>query len=142
MSSVISPILMAFPTPLLDARLAREKEHNEAERQRLLALTLEWLRTHGATYEITHGYVFGSVTEPGRFTKASDIDVAVDTWKTGDICGLMGYLSLHLNRDVDVVPLDQCHFADKIRRLGISWSVNDLQDSPQKSAELSQDFHG
>ena len=124
---------MAFPTPLLDARLAREKKQNEADRQLLLASALEWLRAHGANYGITHGYVFGSVTEPGHFTQTSDIDIAVDTWKTGDVCGLMGYLSLHLNRDVDIVPLDQCHFANKIRSLGMPWSVNDSPDSLQKS---------
>ena len=126
---------MAFPTPLLDARLAREKKQNEADRLQLLESALEWLRTHGKTYGITHGYVFGSVTQPGRFTQNSDIDIAVDTWETGDICGLMGYLSLHLNRDVDVVPLDQCHFADKIRHLGMPWSVNDSLDSLQKSTD-------
>ncbi|MEM1252095.1 MAG: nucleotidyltransferase domain-containing protein [Cyanobacteria bacterium P01_H01_bin.21] len=126
---------MAFPTPLLDARLAREKKQNEADRQRVLASALEWLRTHGQIYGINHGYIFGSVTESGRFTQRSDIDIAVDTWETGNICGLMGYLSLHLNRDVDVVPLDQCHFADKIRHLGMPWSVNDLPDSLQKSTD-------
>ena len=126
---------MAFPTPLLDARLAREKEQNETERRRLLPLALEWLRAHGPTYGISHGYVFGSVTEPDRFTQSSDVDIAVDTWNTGDICGLMGCLSLHLNRDVDVVPLDQCHFADKIRHLGTPWSVNDSPDSLQKSKD-------
>lgn len=124
---------MAFPTPLLDARLVREKKQNEADRVRLLQLALEWLHLHAGTYGINHGYVFGSVTQPGRFTPASDIDIAVDTWTTGDICGLMGYLSLHLNRDVDLVPLDQCHFADKIRRLGTPWSVNDSPDSLRKS---------
>ena len=124
---------MTFPTPLLDARLAREKEQNEAARLQLLDLALQWLRTHGTTYGINHGYIFGSVTKPGHFIQNSDIDLAVDTWETGNICGLMGYLSLHLNRDVDVVPLDQCHFADKIRRLGMPWSVNDSPDSLQKS---------
>ena len=116
---------MAFPTPLLDARLAREQQQNEANRLLLLQSALEWLRTHGEHYGIDHGYIFGSVTQPGRFTQSSDVDIAVDTWKTGNICGLMGYLSLHLNRDVDIVPLDQCPFADKIRRLGTPWSVND-----------------
>ena len=60
---------MAFPTPLLDARLAKEKEQNEADRTRLLESALQWLRAHGAAYAITHGYIFGSVTEPGRFTQ-------------------------------------------------------------------------
>lgn len=126
---------MTFPTPLLDARLAREKEQNEADRLRLLQSALEWLYANGETYGISHGYIFGSVIEPGRFTRTSDIDIAVDTWETGNICGLMGYLSLHVNRDVDVIPLDQCHFANKIRRLGIPWSVNDSPDSPQKSTD-------
>ena len=126
---------MAFPTPLLDARLAREKEQNERERQQLLPLALAWLQSHGLDYGISCGYLFGSVTQPGRFTQSSDIDIAVDTWETGNIFGLMGYLSLYLNRDVDVIPLDQCHFADKIRRLGMSWSVNDSLDSLQKSKD-------
>ena len=126
---------MAFPTPLLDARLAREKEQNERERQQLLPLALAWLQVHGLDYGISRGYLFGSVTQPGRFTQSSDIDIAVDTWETGNIFGLMGYLSLYLNRDVDVIPLDQCHFADKIRRLGMSWSVNDSPDSLRKSKD-------
>ncbi len=126
---------MAFPTPLLDARLAREKEQNEFDRLQLLESAVEWLRANAETYGIAHGYIFGSVTEPGRFTQTSDVDVAVDTWETGNICGLMGYLSLHLNRDVDVIPLDQCHFADKIRHLGMPWSVNDSPDSLQKSTD-------
>ena len=126
---------MAFPTPLLDARLAREKEQNERERQQLLPLALAWLQSHGLDYGISCGYLFGSVTQPGRFTQSSDIDIAVDTWETGNIFGLMGYLSLYLNRDVDVIPLDQCHFADKIRRLGMSWSVNDSPDSLRKSKD-------
>ena len=128
---------MAFPTPLLDARLAREKEQNERERQQLLPLALAWLQAHGLDYGISRGYLFGSVTQPGRFTQSSDIDIAVDTWETGNIFGLMGYLSLYLNRDVDVIPLDQCHFADKIRRLGMPWSVNDSPDSLQKSKDSS-----
>ncbi|MEM6255544.1 MAG: nucleotidyltransferase domain-containing protein [Cyanobacteria bacterium P01_D01_bin.156] len=124
---------MGFPTQLLDARLAREKTQSEADRLRLLASATEWLSANAQTYGITHGYIFGSVTVPGRFTQASDIDIAVDTWDIGNICGLMGYLSLHLNRDVDVVPLDQCHFADKIRSLGMPWSMNDSPDSLKKS---------
>ena len=126
---------MAFPTPLLDARLAREKDQHERERQQLLPLALAWLQAHGLDYGISRGYLFGSVTQPGRFTQSSDIDIAVDTWETGNIFGLMGYLSLYLNRDVDVIPLDQCHFADMIRRLGMPWSVNDSPDSLQKSKD-------
>jgi len=45
-----------------------------------------------------------------------------------DICALIGAISMRLNRDVDVVPLDQCHFAEKIRRMGMVRTANKLPD--------------
>ena len=114
---------MAYPTPLLDARLAREKKRNEENRQQLLNETIAWLTHNSSKYGVSKGYIFGSVTVPGKFTARSDIDIAVETHKTGDICALMGDLSMQIMKDVDVVPLDQCHFAAKIRREGIRWSA-------------------
>lgn len=119
---------MAFPTPLLDARLAREKKQNEETRQQLLQQTLDWLSANAGQYGVDCGYVFGSVAEPNRFTQRSDIDLAVETHKTGNICGLMGGLSSYLLRDVDMVPLDKCHFAEKIRQVGMAWTANKLPD--------------
>ena len=123
---------MVFPTPVLDARLAREKKQNEQDRQRLLQMTVDWLQENAARYGIDRGYVFGSVTERDRFTQHSDIDLAVNTHKTGNICALMGALSTNVNREVDLIPLDQCHFADKIRRIGLPWTANRFSASPQK----------
>ena len=117
---------MAFPTPLLDARLAREKKQNEEDRQRLLPMTLDWLAENAARYGIDKGYVFGSVTERDRFTQHSDIDLAVETHKVGDVCALMSGLSMVVMRDIDMVPLDQCHFAEKIRRVGLIWIATEL----------------
>ncbi|MEL7069925.1 MAG: nucleotidyltransferase domain-containing protein [Cyanobacteria bacterium J06581_3] len=119
---------MAFPTPLLDARLAKEKKQNEQDRQRLLQQTLAWLSENAWHYGVDSGYIFGSVTESNRFTQRSDIDLAVETHKTGDICSLMGGLSGYVMRDVDVVPLDQCHFAEKIRRVGVAWTAKESLD--------------
>ncbi len=119
---------MTFPTPLLDAKLARQKAVNEQLRQQILQMTLSWLGDHAACYGIRSGYIFGSVTLPGRFSDRSDVDLAVETHKTGDICALMGDLSMHINRDVDLIPLDQCHFADKIRRIGLTWKQNASPD--------------
>ncbi|MGD1899953.1 MAG: nucleotidyltransferase family protein [Phormidesmis sp.] len=120
--------MMAFSTHLLDARLAREKAQNEQIRQQLLQQTLDWLSDNAQRYDIKSGYVFGSVTIPNRFTQRSDIDLAVETHKTGNICGLMGELSIYVMRDVDMVPLDQCHFAEKICRVGIAWTAKELPD--------------
>ncbi|MEM9948168.1 MAG: nucleotidyltransferase domain-containing protein [Cyanobacteria bacterium P01_D01_bin.36] len=88
---------MAFPTPLLDARWAREKAQNEQDRQQLLQQTLDWLSANAGQYGVNGGYIFGVVTEPNRLTQRSDIDLAVETHKTGDVCGWMGGLSSNQN---------------------------------------------
>jgi len=116
---------MAFSTHLLNARLAREKQQNEQIRQQLLQQTFDWLSANAQRYGVERGYVFGSVIEPNRFTQRSDVDLAVETHKIGNICGLMGALSAHLCRDVDCVPLNQCHFAPKIRKTGLVWTAKD-----------------
>lgn len=124
---------MAFPTPLLDARWAKEKAQNEQDRQQLLQQTLAWLAENAQRYGVEGGYVFGSVTVPNRFTQRSDVDLAVETHKIGNICALMGALSMHIDRDVDVVALDQCHFAQKIRATGLSWTAGNLSGLEQTS---------
>ena len=68
------------------------------------------------------------MTKPGAFSDSSDVDMAIATLKDGDPFGFMSYLSLHLNLDVDLVPLEQCHFAAKIRATGISWKVTRSPD--------------
>ena len=119
---------MTFPTPLLDARLAREKTQNEQIRQQLVQQTLDWLTENAQRYGVKRGYIFGSLTMPDRFTQRSDIDLVVETHKTGDICALMGGLSQIVLRDIDMVPLDQCDFAEKIRRTGLVWIAKELPD--------------
>ncbi len=116
---------MAFSTHLLDARLARERKQNEQTRQQLLQQTLDWLAVNAQRYGVEEGYIFGSVTVPSQFTQRSDVDLAVETHKAGDVCGLIGALSAHLCRDVDCVPLDRCHFAAKIRSVGLIWTAKD-----------------
>jgi hypothetical protein len=120
--------LATFPTPLLDAKLQHQRHQAEQERQRLLAQALQWLSSQGEQFGILKGYLFGSVTQPERFSANSDIDLAVESLRDGDPFGLSSYLSLHLNRDVDLVPLDQCHFADKIRQTGMLWNVTRSPD--------------
>jgi len=117
---------MAFSTHLLDARLAREKQQNEQTRQQLLQETLDWLTANAQHYGVSSGYLFGSVTVPNRFSRRSDIDLAVETYKEGNICALMS--GMPVMRDVDVVPLDQCHFAEKIRKEGIAWTAKELSE--------------
>lgn len=113
-----------FPTPLLDAKLQQQRQQNEGDRQEILQAALAWLRSNAAQFGIEQGYLFGSVTQPGRFTARSDVDLAVEGLTPGDPFGLISFLSTAVNRDVDLVPLDQCHFAEKIRREGVRWSAS------------------
>ncbi|MEO0407399.1 MAG: nucleotidyltransferase domain-containing protein, partial [Cyanobacteria bacterium P01_A01_bin.135] len=109
-------------------KLQQQRRQNECDRQQVLQAALAWLREHGAQFGIEQGYLFGSVTQPGRFTARSDVDLAVAGLTPGDPFGLMSFLSTEVNRDVDLVPLDQCHFAEKIRREGVQWSTSRLLD--------------
>lgn len=120
--------MAAFSTHLLDARVAQQRQRSERDRQRTLSAALIWLSAKGETYGVPGGYLFGSLTKPGQFSDRSDVDLAVDTLQQGDPFGLISYLSLHLNRDVDLVPLDQCHFAEKIQAVGIRWKAAKLPD--------------
>ncbi|MDH7501881.1 MAG: nucleotidyltransferase domain-containing protein [Verrucomicrobiota bacterium] len=68
--------------------------------------------------------VFGSLTKPGRFCEASDVDLALES-EPGElsVCQLTSMLAETLGRPVDVVLLPECRFRDKILREGESWTL-------------------
>ncbi|MGL4502622.1 MAG: nucleotidyltransferase family protein, partial [Planktothrix sp.] len=105
----------------LDKALTEKRLRLEQERQTLLNQTLQWLDEFGANYGIKKAYIFGSVTRPYKFHDQSDIDIAVEQINAKDFCSVIGFISEALAREVDVVPLNQCHFANRIREQGIVW---------------------
>ncbi|OFW24302.1 MAG: hypothetical protein A3H97_11850 [Acidobacteria bacterium RIFCSPLOWO2_02_FULL_65_29] len=69
-------------------------------------------------------WIFGSLTQPGRFKDASDVDVALEAAPAVMSAGrLSSELSERLARPVDVVLLEACRFRDKIRREGELWML-------------------
>ena len=67
--------------------------------------------------------VFGSLTKPGVFNDASDIDLAVETEPSGTSLGrLMSELTERLGRPVDVILLPRCRFRERIVREGETWT--------------------
>ena len=69
-------------------------------------------------------WIFGSLTQPGRFNDASDVDVALETEPAVMSAGrLSSELSERLARPVDVVLLETCRFRDTIRREGELWML-------------------
>ena len=70
-----------FDTSKLDRIMEDKRFQLELKRQFLLKKVLRWLDNNGLEYGIDRAYVFGSVTQPHRFTDNSDVDVAVETIK-------------------------------------------------------------
>ncbi len=100
----------------------RHQAANEAERHRILADLLAWLDAHAAEHGITQAWVFGSVTRSQCFFARSDIDIALAQDSNMQQFQIMSALSLRLDRDVDIILLDDCPFAGKIIREGIPWT--------------------
>lgn len=114
---------MPFDTSILDEALARRKARNEAERRQVLAKTLRLLDELGPIYKIERAYVFGSTVKPGRFHADSDVDIAVEQIDPARFFEAMSEFFNRLGREIDLVELDKCHFAGKIRREGVVWTA-------------------
>jgi predicted nucleotidyltransferase len=112
---------MSFDTYLLDEAVRSRGERREQLRQQTLAAVLRLLDELGPVHGFDHAYVFGSLVESGHFQKTSDVDIAVKAADPADFFDLMTSLSMALGRDVDLVDLGQCHFAERIREKGKKW---------------------
>ena len=109
-----------FKTDVLDRALARKRREREALRVAVQARALELLDE--SPVELDEAILFGSVVRLGRFSAQSDVDVAVPDLEPRAFFTLMGHLEDGLEREIDLVPIDTCHFADTIRRTGLRWT--------------------
>lgn len=114
---------MAFDTSRLELALEERKARLEQERQTLLQKTLALLDKIGPEYGIGKAYLFGSLVEPGHFSPESDVDIAVEQIDPDRFFEAISIFSTALHRQVDVVRLDTCHFAHRIREKGIVWET-------------------
>jgi predicted nucleotidyltransferase len=106
---------------LWEATLQRRRAANEAQRHRIVADLLAWLDMHGADFGIKEVWIFGSATRPNQFGAYSDVDLALVGDPNVQQFQIMSALSLALDRDIDVILLDDCPFASTIIREGIQW---------------------
>lgn len=113
---------MPFDTAVLDRALAEQRQQNEAERQALLRQTLAVLDALGPQFGIERAYIFGSLLQPGHFHKESDVDIAVETIDPEQHFTAISQLMTALGREVDLIRLDNCHFAPRIREQGLLWT--------------------
>ncbi|NIU60175.1 MAG: nucleotidyltransferase domain-containing protein [Phycisphaerae bacterium] len=113
---------MAFDTSLLDEARQRQRAQAEKQRQTLLAAVWRLLDERGPDYGIQQAYLFGSLVVSGRFGPDSDVDIAVEQIDPARFFEAIGEFSTILGRDVDLVELSRCPFAQRIREKGIRWT--------------------
>lgn len=66
-------------------------------------------------------YIFGSAAQPHQFTEFSDIDIAFTELEKDKLFFVVSFLSSHLQRDVNVIHIEDIHFKNKILKEGIKW---------------------
>lgn len=113
-----------YLTSTLDQIILERSLQLEQERQILLEKTQQWLEEFASVYGINKVYIFGSVTRPKKFNQNSDIDLAVEEINAQDYFLVISLLSAYLGREVDLIKLENCHFAERIRQTGILWTKN------------------
>ncbi|MCD6288971.1 MAG: nucleotidyltransferase domain-containing protein [Anaerolineae bacterium] len=87
-------------------REARRRAQREAERQRWLERARHAIRRIAERYPgVRRVYLFGSITQPGRFGERSDIDIAVECEDLETESAFWHALELELQRTVDLRPL-------------------------------------
>lgn len=110
-----------FSTFILDRVLKRKKSENERLRKNLLNKTKQALEKLYQKGLFKEAYIFGSVTKPFDFTENSDIDVGFIGLKDEDYFKVMSFLSRELERDVDIIQMENHRLASKIKEEGIRW---------------------
>ena len=104
-------------------RRALIENRHARERQRLHAVDKMWnaIEQLSHTYQWDDLYVFGSATKPERFCEFSDIDIGIAGLNKLLLYRFIADLSGLFEKEVDVVRLEDCSFADAIRTRGIRW---------------------
>ena len=110
-----------FSSEKLDKIISDRRLKLEEERKHILKKTREWLDKNGSDCGIEKAYIFGSLTYTNKFRQDSDVDLAVETINPGKHFLAISLLSTYLEREVDIIKLDHCHFANRIREKGILW---------------------
>ena len=100
------------------------KKQDDQEKMRIAALQQveEALRDLEKKYRWDETYLFGSIVQEGRFRRNSDIDIAVSGLEKFDYYEFVGEISDLLDKRVDVVLLEECHFAQFIEEKGLKWN--------------------
>jgi predicted nucleotidyltransferase len=91
----------------------------ERERIKLLGHAKTIIQEYFKETRVTSVYITGSIIKPYTFGKHSDIDIATEGLPSEIYFKSVGQLTEILDRQVEIIELEQCRFADKIKKTGI-----------------------
>jgi len=97
------------------------RESAERQRRKMLDTLVDSFSGLAEEFSFSGAYVIGSLMEPYKFFADSDVDIAVEGLRDADYFRLMSRLSAFVERDVDLIELEKCEFADRIRKCGLRW---------------------
>ncbi len=102
---------------------ARQKQQRwrEAIRKKTLVELDAALKHLSKKYRWNELYIFGSIQTPGQFQKGSDLDIGISGLPPTDHYRFVADLSGLLERNVDVLRLEESRLADTVRRKGTQW---------------------
>ena len=92
------------------------EEQKDEERKPLLIKTISILEKEfkGTSVEV---YLIGSILQPFNFTSRSDIDVVLKNYQ-GDRFELWARLEREIDRTVEIICFESCHFQEFVVRDG------------------------
>jgi predicted nucleotidyltransferase len=111
-----------FSTHILDRALAQQRQRREHRRRALLEAAFTALAELSQQIAFEEAYLFGSITQPERFSDRSDVDIAFVGLRDEDFFRALAFLSRRLAMDVDIVQLEKHPRREQILQGGIRWT--------------------
>lgn len=100
----------------LQERELREKDAREQARKALLPIVKESIDKIFSDTDV-EVFLVGSITQPYQFSSNSDVDIVLKNFN-GDRFDVWSKLEREINRDIEVILFEHCHFQDHVTKYG------------------------
>ncbi|ETR68422.1 MAG: DNA polymerase subunit beta [Candidatus Magnetoglobus multicellularis str. Araruama] len=101
--------------------LVKEKQLAEIKRKEMFKKVCHSIEILSHKYDWNMLYIFGSLVKEGAFTNRSDIDIAISGLNKFEHYRFIADISGLIERDVDVVLLEDLDYSQTLIKGGIQW---------------------
>ncbi len=108
-----------YSTKLLEEIYERKRINLEQKRIKLLEKCKKVCIKYFSQMEVNELYITGSLIVSGKFSERSDIDIAVSGLHAELYFKTISELEDKLERKVEIIELENCKFAEKIKTTGL-----------------------